>query len=462
MPNQLVVDLSRLQFGLTAAFHFIFVPLTIGLIILVAVMETLYRRTKDEMYREMADFWGKLYAINFVLGVVTGITMEFQFGTNWSEYSKFMGDIFGIPLAIEALLAFFLESTFFGIWFFGRERWPQLRALSAWMVALGTNLSALWIITANGFMQHPVGYKIVEIDGRKLIHLENFWEVFFNPNVWWMLVHTILASYIVGSFFVLGVSTYHFLKGVSGRKREFFERSFRLALTMAVLATLLTAVTGHFQGVNVARTQPATAAAFEGIWEGGKGVPFHLFSIPVPSQEKNILECCPIPYLGSLLYTNNPFGEVKGLKDFPAEDRPPVAVVTWTFRLMVGLGLYFLAVAVYAWWKYRKGGLEALERSPKLLKALLYTIPLPYIAAWLGWGAAEFGRQPWAVYGLMRTSEAVSPVSVGDVVFSLVGLTFFYGVLIVADIYLLSKFAKEGPHLEEAPGKGISGRPVEA
>jgi len=461
MPDQLVVDLSRLQFGLTAAFHFIFVPITIGLIILVAVMETLYRRTKDEMYREMADFWGKLYAINFVLGVVTGITMEFQFGTNWSEYSKFMGDIFGVPLAIEALLAFFLESTFFGIWFFGRERWPQLRALSAWMVALGTNLSALWIITANGFMQHPVGYKIVEIDGRKLIHLENFWEVFFNPNVWYMLIHTILASYIVGSFFVLGISAYHFLKGVSGRKREFFERSFRMALVMAVLATVLTAVSGHFQGVNTARTQPAKAAAFEAIWESGEALPFYIFIFPLPSEERNI-EFLPIPYFTSLIYTNNPFGEVTGLKEFPPEDRPPVAVVMWLFRLMVVLGIYYILLSVYTWWKYRRGGLEALERSPKLLKTLLYSIPLPILTAWIGWGVTEFGRQPWVVYGLMRTSEAVSPVSVGDVVFSLVGLTFFYGVLIVADIYLLSKFAKEGPHLEEAPVEGIPGRPVEA
>ncbi|WP_084213606.1 cytochrome ubiquinol oxidase subunit I [Thermicanus aegyptius] len=453
-----IVALSRWQFGLTAFFHFLFVPLTIGLVILVAIMETLYARKKEDIYRRMADFWGKLFAINFALGVVTGITMEFQFGTNWSEYSKFMGDIFGSPLAIEALLAFFLESTFFGVWFFGRNKFsPKLRAFSMWMVAIGTNISALWIITANGFMQNPVGYSIV--DGK--IQLENFGAVMANPYVWYMFTHTIFASYIVGSFFVLGVSAYHLLRK---HHLEFFTRSFKMALIMAVISTLMVPIIGHFHGVNTGKVNPVKAAAFEAVWETGKDLPFYLFQIPDPANERNSVELLGIPYLGSLFNKNDIHGEVKGLKEVPAEERPNVSVVFWSFRLMIGLGLYFLFMAIYGFYLYSK---QKLLDSSRYLKVLLYTIPLPYVAINLGWVVAEMGRQPWIVFGLMKTDEAVSPIAMGEMIFSMVGLFLFYGILIISDLRLLRKYAVAGPE-NDIPGEtpkvdpGKSARPIQA
>ncbi|MBE3596009.1 MAG: cytochrome ubiquinol oxidase subunit I [Hydrogenibacillus sp.] len=456
MPD--VVFLSRIQFAVTIMYHFLFVPLTLGLVVLVAIMETMYARTKDDLYRRMADFWGKLFVINFALGVVTGITMEFQFGTNWSEYSKFMGDIFGAPLAIEAIVAFFLESTFIGIWIFGRERFPKLRALSMWMVALGTTLSSLWIITANGFMQNPVGYRIV--DGR--VQMTDFWAVLFNPYVWYILVHTLVGSYIVGSFFVLGVSAYHLLRK---QNVAFFQKSFRIALVLALFATVMAPITGHLSGVNAAKVQPAKAAAFESVWASGEAQPFVLFAVPRLSNDGNAVEFGKIPYLGSLMYTNSPTGYVKGLNDIPADERPPVWIVSWSFRLMVGLGLYFLAMALTARYLMRKGKLLA---SPRFLKLLLWSIPLPTVAVNLGWAVTEVGRQPWVVYGLMKTADAVSPIAVGDIVFSLSGLVVFYTALIVADVYLLVKHAKAGPELPpgspragEADGR-VHGRPAEA
>lgn len=445
-----VLLLSRIQFAVTIIYHFLFVPLTLGLVLLVAIMETLYASTKQDLYRRMADFWGKLFVINFALGVVTGITMEFQFGTNWSEYSKFMGDIFGAPLAIEALVAFFLESTFIGIWIFGRERFPKLRALSMWMVALGTTLSSLWIITANGFMQNPVGYTIV--DGR--IHLENFWAVLFNPYVWYILVHTLVGSYIVGSFFVLGVSAYHL-----ARKQhvEFFKKSFQIALILAMVATILAPITGDLSGKNAARVQPAKAAAMDAIWESGTGVAFEPFAIPDPKNERNLLSGIKIPYLASILFTSNwdPNGYILGLKDIPVDERPPVALTFWSFRTMVGLGLFFIVVAYYAFYLQRK---RKLLETTWFLRALPYMIPLPYVAINLGWVVTEVGRQPWIVYGLMKTADAVSPIAIGDILFSLTGLVVFYTSLIVADIYLLRKHAIAGPEpAQEAQSKPRTG-----
>ncbi|ATY84132.1 cytochrome ubiquinol oxidase subunit I [Kyrpidia spormannii] len=430
-----VILLSRIQFAVTVIYHFLFVPLTLGLVVLVALMETRYARTGNELYRRMADYWGKLFTINFALGIVTGITMEFQFGTNWSEYSKFMGDIFGSPLAIEALLAFFLESTFIGVWLFGKERFPKLRALSMWMVAIGTNISALWIITANGFMQNPVGYTIQ--DGR--IKLESFLQVVTNSYTWYMFFHTVLASYIVGAFFVLGVSAYHLLRK---QHVEFYKKSFQFGLVMALVATLAVPLVGHFQGIHTAKVQPAKAAAFEAVWESGPNQPFTVFSIPDPANERNLLDWGKIPGVGSLMYTNSFSGYVTGLKDIPADQRPNVPAVFWSFRLMVGLGFLFLGLAWYGLYLWRKG---RLLDSRRYLKLLLYSIPLPYVAINLGWVVTEMGRQPWIVYGLMKTSQAVSPIALGDILFSLTGLVVFYTSLIVADVYLLHKYAVRGP-----------------
>ena len=431
-----VVMLSRMQFAITIIYHFLFVPLTIGLVLLVAVMETLYARTRKDIYRKMAEFWGKLFTINFALGIVTGITMEFQFGTNWSEYAKYMGDIFGSPLAIEALFAFFLESAFIGLWIFGKDRIsPHLRAFSMWMVALGTNISALWIITANGFMQHPVGY--VLRNGRA--ELSSFFDLTTNPYTWYTFFHTVLACYIVGSFFVMSISSYHLMRN---HQSEFFRRSFQMGLILGLIATAAVPVVGHFQGVNTAKMQPAKAAAMEAVWDSGRDHSFSIIQIPDPKGGKNVVETLNIPYLGSLLYTNNIHGAVTGLNDIPKENWPNVPVIFWSFRIMVSLGILMMALTLFGLYLYRK---NRLFTHKKYLKIMLYALPLPYIAINLGWVVAEMGRQPWIVYGLMKTPKAVSPISTGQVVFSLVGLITFYTILLVTDVYLLQKFARKHP-----------------
>lgn len=435
-----VIFLSRMQFAITIIYHFLFVPLTIGLVILVALMETKFARTGDETYKRMANFWGKLFTINFVMGVITGITMEFQFGTNWSEYSKYMGDIFGSPLAIEALFAFFLESAFIGLWIFGRDRIsPKLRAFAMWMVAVGTNISALWIITANGFMQHPVGYVI----RNDRIELKSFMELITNSYTWYMFFHTVFASYIVGAFFVMAVSGYHLVRR---QDVQFFRKSFRMGVTMALVATMAVPLIGHFHGVNTAKVQPAKAAAMEAVWETESAAPFHLLQIPDPKNENNLIEGLSIPYLGSILYTNNPQGTIIGLKDIPAVQRPNVPLVFWSFRLMVGLGLLFVLLAWYGWYLDRR---NKLLDSRRYLKFMMYAFFLPYVAINLGWIVAEAGRQPWIVFGLMKTSEAVSPISVSQIVFSIGGLVVFYTTLLASDVFLLKKNALKGPEAAE-------------
>lgn len=431
-----VVLLSRIQFAVTVAFHFLFVPLTIGLALLVAIMETKYVRSGDANYQKMARFWGKLFIINFVLGVVTGITMEFQFGTNWSEYSKFMGDIFGSPLAVEAMMAFFLESTFLGIWAFG---WNKLskkaHAFAIWMVAIGTHLSAIWIIVANGWMQNPVGY--VLRNGRA--EMVDFLAVLSNSYAWYTYFHTILSCYVLAGFFVLGVSAYHLLRR---QHLEFFRPSLRMALVLALVGTIGVALTGDLNAKNVAHVQPAKFAALESIWETQSRAPFYLISIPDAANQQNSVQALGIPGLTSWLATYDANAEITGLKDVAPQDRPPVAPVFYSFRFMVLLGIYFLAVILWGWYLDRKGRLLDARRY---LKLLLYSIPLPYAAITLGWMVAEIGRQPWAVYGLMRTAHAVSPVPALHVLLSLIAVTVIYTALIVADYYLLAKYAKQGP-----------------
>lgn len=446
-----VVLLSRLQFAVTIGFHFLFVPLTIGLALLVAVMETLYVRSGDTKYKSMAKFWGKLFTINFVLGVVTGLTMEFQFGTNWSEYSKFMGDIFGSPLAIEALMAFFLESTFISIWIFGWERVSKkVHLFAAWMVALGTHLSAIWIIVANGWMQNPVGY--VLRNGRA--ELVDFMAVVTNSYAWHIYFHTILSAYVLSGFVVLGICAYHLLRK---QNVEFFQRSFRLGLVIALIGVLGVAFTGHFNGQNTARVQPSKFAAMEAIWETGRSVPAYLIVIPNEKSESNSVEAVGIPGLTSFLAFNNFNAEVKGLKDIPPAERPPVAATFWSFRIMVLLGIYFLAMAAFGWYLQLK---NRLLDSTRFLKLLLYSIPLPYIAINLGWTVTEVGRQPWTVYGLMTTAKSVSPVPAGNVLFSLGAVIVLYSALVVLDFYLIAKNAKKGPEpTSEVEGESTVARP---
>lgn len=437
-----VVALSRLQFAITSMFHFIFVPLTLGLSILVAFMETRYVRTGNELYKEMARFWGKLFLINFALGVVTGITLEFQFGMNWAEYSRYVGDIFGAPLAIEATLAFFLESVFIGVWIFGWDKVSKtFHAVSIWIVALATNLSALWILLANGWMQKPVGY--VLRNGRA--EMVDFMAMLTNPYGLMKFAHTIVSGYVLAAFFVFGISAWHLLRK---NRPDFFGKSFRFGAIFASAAILLVVLTGDYSAVLVAKNQPAKFAAMEAVWETQKGAGINIFVIPDPARECNLVEGPCIPNVLSYLAFHTPDGVIQGLKDFPVEDRPPVTPTFVSFRIMVGLGFLMLLMAIVSLVKSFRG---TLERHPLFLRLLVYAIPIPYIANQLGWLVAEVGRQPWIVYGVLRTSDAVSrSIDATQVVISLVGFTLLYGFLGAVDIYLLAKYARKGPE-ETAP-----------
>lgn len=429
-----VVLLSRLQFAAATMFHFLFVPLTLGLSILVAIMETKYVRTGDETYLRMTKFWGKLFLINFGLGVVTGITLEFQFGTNWSRYSAFVGDIFGSILAIEATVAFFLESTLIGVWVFGWKKLsPKAHATCIWLVALAGTLSAVWILIANGWMQHPVGFDIK--DGRA--ELVDFAAVVFNKFAILEFFHTVAAAYVLSAFFVMGISAYHLLKK---QHIEFFTRSFRIALIFGLVFSIFVAVEGDMHGVHVTETQPAKLAAMESHWETTTRAPLHLFAIPDEKNERNLVEIGSIPGLLSFLGYHDLNAEVKGLKDFPRDERPPVLLTFIGFRTMVGLGTLFILLTVTGFFLRNR-----LVDSPMYLKTMMFAIPLPYIAIEMGWIVAEVGRQPWIVYGLMKTSDAVSPIAVSQVAVSLVAFVLVYGLLGAVGFYLIAKNAKKGP-----------------
>ncbi len=432
-----VVDLSRLQFALTSMFHWIFVPLTLGLSLITAYMETRYVRSNDETYLRMSKFWGKLFLINFALGIVTGITLEFQFGMNWAEYSKYVGDIFGAPLAIEATVAFFLESVFIGLWIFGRDKISKTaHAASIWIVALATNLSALWILLANGWMQHPVGYVL----RNNRAEMVDFGALLTNPYGWLKFGHTLTSGYAVAAFFVMGVSAYHLLRK---NQTDFFKRSFRIAAIFGLASTIAVAVIGDFHAVEVAKTQPTKFAAMEAIWETRRNVGYNFIVIPDPEKECNAIEGLCVPNMLSYLTFHTPDAEIKGLKDFPKEDRPPVMPTFLSFRLMLTLGFVMLFMTIMAVIYSKRG---TLESHPLFLKLMLFAIPLPYIAGQLGWIVAEVGRQPWIVYGVLKTTHAVSQsISTGQVIASLLGFTLLYSGLGVIDIYLLSKFAKKGP-----------------
>ena len=426
--------LSRLQFAAATMFHFLFVPLTLGLSIIIAIMETMYLRTNDETYKNMAKFWGKIFLINFAIGVVTGITLEFQFGTNWSRYSSYVGDIFGALLAIEATAAFFLESTFIGVWHFGWNRVsPKFHTISIWLVAFASNLSAIWILIANAWMQHPVGFAIR--NGRA--ELTDFVTVITQPFAIQEIIHTLCGAYILAGFFVMGISAYHLLKK---QNTDFFTKSFRLALTFAMIFSIIAVVHGHMHGAEVAKIQPTKLAAMEAHWETKAGAPISAFLIPDEKNEKNLVEILPIPGALSMLAYHKFDAVVKGLKDFPKEDRPPVLLSFISFRIMVGLGMLFMFLTVLCFIMRNK-----LESNRWLLWIMLFSIPLPYIANEAGWTLAEVGRQPWIVYGLMRTSDAVSPVASSQVLISLVAFVLVYSVLGIAAYYLIIKHALKGP-----------------
>ena len=427
--------LSRWQFAVASFFHFLFVPLTLGLSVMVAMMETKYVRTGDETYKRMAKFWGRLFLINFALGVVTGITLEFQFGTNWARYSAFVGDIFGSLLAVEATVAFFLESTFLAVWIFGWDRLSKgMHNAAIWIVAIASNLSAIWILLANGFMQNPVGYVIR--NGRA--ELDSFYEVVTNGFGWSQFFHTVSGAWMLAGFFVMGVSAWHLLRN---NEMDFFKRSFKFGAAFAIIFSVLVAVQGHHHGNQVARLQPTKLAAMESLWDTEKPAGMSLLVIPDEANERNLVEFLKIPYALSILAFNDPMAEVKGLKEWPKEDRPPVTLTFLSFRAMVGLGTLLIALAVMAWlWRNK------IETKRTLLRVLVYAIPLPYLALEFGWAVAEIGRQPWIVWGLMRTEDAHSiGVSGMQVAVSLGAFFVVYTLLGLIDFFLLRKYAVKGP-----------------
>ena len=441
--------LSRLQFATTTIYHFFFVPLTLGLSILVAIMETLYVRTGDEVYKKMTKFWGKLFLINFAMGVVTGLVQEFQFGMNWSEYSRFVGDVFGAPLALDALLAFFLESTFLGIWIFGWDRLPKgVHAAAMWAVAIGSHISAFWILVANSFMQEPVGYALR--DGRA--EMVDFGALAANPHVWQQFPHVFFAGLSTAGFFALGIAAYHLIRRNS--PHEIWRRSFLMAAIFALVGSVLVGVVGHSQGQHMFKTQPMKMAAAEAHWETEQPADLSLFTISDETERKEVF-AIKLPALMSLLNCNNFTCEIPGINDIQAEYEqtygpgdyiPPVTVVFWAFRIMVFAGLAMIALAAVALFLVLK---KWLDRWPWLLRVLAWSIPLPYLANTAGWILAEVGRKPWIVFGLMRTEEGISVITTGGmVVFSLVAFVLVYGAAMVADIYLLIKYGRKGVSTE--------------
>jgi cytochrome d ubiquinol oxidase subunit I len=440
-----VLTLSQWQFAITSVYHFFFVPLTLGLSVLTAIMETFYVSTGQDVYKRMTRFWGTLFLINFAMGVVTGIVQEFQFGMNWSEYSRYVGDIFGAPLAIEALLAFFLESTFLGVWVFGWEKISKgMHLASIWLVALGSNISALWILIANSFMQHPVGYEIV--DGRAV--MTDFGALLGNRYVWTQFPHTVLAGFSTAAFFVLVISLYHLLRKSNV---DMFQRSFNLSVVFGIISVFLLIFVGHSQAQQMVQVQPMKMASVEALWESEDPASFSLFTV---GDEANLKDrfAIRIPYLLSVLAYNRPSGEVKGVRDLQAEYQaqygpgnyvPSVFTTYWSFRIMVGAGfLMFLLLAVALYYVVKNKAIP----NTRFTRWLPVAVALPYLANTTGWLLTEMGRQPWVVFGLMKTEDAFSPnLTAGMVLTSLILFTGVYGLLMVADVYLLAKYAKAGP-----------------
>ena len=443
------LTLARWQFGITTVYHFFFVPLTLGLVWVVAILQTTWYVTGNEVWKRLTKFWGKLFLINFAMGVVTGIVQEFQFGMNWSEYSRFVGDVFGAPLAIEALVAFFLESTFLGLWIFGWDRLSKKAHLaSIWLVAIGSNVSALWILIANSFMQQPMGY--VLRNGRA--EMESFWALVTNPHVFVQFPHVIASAMATAAFFVLGISAWHLRRAKDDETRDAFRRSMSFGTVYAFVATIAVMVVGHTQAQYMTRIQPMKMASAEALWETADPASMSLFTWGDEPGRKDVF-AVKVPGLLSFLATNRFYGLVRGIRDIQAEYEtrfgpgdyvPPVKWTYWLFRVMVGAGMAMLLLAGWALLAMLKDGFEA---SPRLLALLVPAIVLPYAANSAGWIFTEIGRVPWIVFGVMKIENGVSPnVTSGEVLLSLAVFTLLYGALMAADLYLLDKFAKAGIH----------------
>lgn len=500
-----VIQLSRLQFGLTALYHFLFVPLTIGLAVLLAIMESVYVMTNREVWRQATKFWGLLFGINFAMGVATGITMEFQFGTNWAYYSHYVGDIFGAPLAIEGLMAFFLEATFVGLFFFGWDRLSKLGHLCVtWLVAIGSNLSAFWILVANAWMQNPVGSQFNYQTMR--MEMTSFYDVIFNPVAQSKFVHTVSACYVTGAVFVLSISAYYLLQG---RFTDLAKRSFTVAASFGLASALSVVVLGDESGYTTSQNQKMKLAAIEAMWETEPApAGFIIFGIPDIANQKNLYEI-KVPWMLGLIATRSIDTPLPGIKDLVFQARlrirsgmlaydalrklrqakgipdsqilaifdehqsdlgyglllkkytpnvvdatdeqiskaawdtvPNITPLFWSFRIMVGIGFALIILFTAAFYL---SSTRRIAQSRWFLRFAVLSLPLPWIAAELGWIVAEHGRQPWAIEGILPTYLGVSSISTGQVWISLMGFAIFYSLLAIVDIFLMIKYIKLGP-----------------
>ena len=504
MFSDQLVALSRLQFALTAMYHFLFVPLTLGLSILLAIMETVYVMTGRPIWREMTRYWGTLFGINFALGVATGLTMEFQFGTNWAYYSHYVGDIFGVPLAIEGLMAFFMEATLVGLFFFGWDRLSKISHLAVtWAVGIATNLSALWILIANGWMQNPVGAAFNVHSMR--MELTSFSAVMFNPVAQAKFVHTVSAGYVTGAMFVMAISAYFMLRG---RNREFARRSMAVAASFGLAAALSVVVLGDESGYTAGQNQKMKIAAIEAMWETEPApASFTLFGLPDMKTETTHA-AVEVPYLLGLIATRSLDTEVPGIKPLVAINQeriksgmlaygamaalrhnpddaaagailsahvkdlgyglllkrytanvvdatpmqiaqaawdtvPDVPALFWSFRFMVAIGFFFILFFATAFYLSSK---HMLTDPPRwFLRLALCALPLPWISSELGWFVAENGRQPWTIDGVLPTFLSTSSIGLGDISISLIGFVLFYSALAVVELYLMVKYVRLGP-----------------
>jgi cytochrome bd ubiquinol oxidase subunit I len=464
------VLVARWQFGITTVYHYLFVPLTIGISFLVAGFQTAWHRTGKEQYYRATKFWGRLFLINFALGLVTGIVQEFQFGMNWSAYSRFVGDIFGAPLAMEALLAFFLESTFLGLWIFGWERLPKKVHLACiWIAAVGTMLSAYFILTANSFMQHPVGYKYNPVTKRA--ELTSIWAVLTNNTAVSAFEHVISAAFLTAGAFMVGIACWHLRKD---NQVDVFRPSLRTGLVVLVIAGAAVAVSGDAQGKLMFKQHPMKMASAEALWDTQGPAPFSIFAYGNVEQGRNTV-AIEIPRLLSFLAEGNFSATVQGINDTqaaeqarfgPGDYRPWIPLTYWSFRWMIGFGMTSMAVGVFGLWFTRKGRIPHGRWSKWGWGIGLWTLAFPFIGNSWGWIFTETGRQPWVVYGLLRTQDAVSPgVSAAQVLASLIVYTLLYAALAVVEMKLMFKYAKAGandgpPDPSAASGDGDPDRPL--
>ncbi len=439
-----VESLSRLQFALTAAFHYIFPPASIGVSVVLLFMEGFYLKTKDPFYLRMTRFWVKIFGLIFALGVATGIVMEFQFGMNWAAYSRYVGDIFGSPLAAEAMLAFFMESTFLGLLLFGWKRLsPRMHFFSTVMVTLGAHLSAVWIVAANSWMHTPAGYRIVGEGGAARAELTDFWAAVLNPSTVDRLTHVLCGCWMAGSFLVVSISAWYLLRK---RHLEFAKVSMKIGLVIAVISSLGQLGTGHTSAVGVAENQPAKLAAFEGHYPESAPGDLYLFGW-VDEEEGCVRFGLPLPGMLSFLVHFDANEPIQGLNAFPPEDRPPANLTFQTYHIMVGIGMGLIGLSlacVFFWWRGK------LFDQKLLLKVCVISFLGPQIANQAGWITAEVGRQPWVVYGVLRTSDAVSPVvPAGNVLASILLFGLIYSLLLALFLFIFLRKVAVGPEEEK-------------